>query len=91
MHYKYVISFFIEYLHLSKNIISFTGIALKSVVFCLMPKVDLGPLEDICRAKVLKMIKVEDKIADTFINNLMNRKHTGFYVAKFYNQLKYHM
>jgi len=26
MHYKYVISFFIEYLHLSKNIISFTGI-----------------------------------------------------------------
>jgi len=29
MHYKYFISFFIEYLHLSKNIISFTGIAFK--------------------------------------------------------------
>jgi len=43
-----------------------------------MPKVNLGPLEEIFRAKVLKMLKAEGKICDALINNLMSWKHTGF-------------
>jgi len=43
-----------------------------------MPKIDLGPLEEIFRSKVLKMLKAEGKIGDALINNLMSWKHTGF-------------
>ena len=45
-----------------------------------MPKTDLTPLEEIFRAKVLKMLKAEGKIGDAFINNLMSWNHTGFSV-----------
>lgn len=45
-----------------------------------MPKTDLAPLEEIFRAKVLKMLKAEGKIGDELINNLMNWKHSGFSV-----------
>jgi len=45
-----------------------------------MPKADLTSLEEIFRAKVLKMLKAEGKIADNIINNLMSWKHTGFSV-----------
>ena len=55
------------------------GLFRKSGVFYVMPKVDLEPLEEIFRAKVLKMLKAEGKICDALINNLMSWKHTGFY------------
>jgi len=54
------------------------GLFRKSGVFYVMPKVDLEPLEEIFRAKVLKMLKAEEKIGDALINNLMSWKHTGF-------------
>jgi len=47
-------------------------------MWCL--KQDLGPLEEILRAKVLKMLKAEGKIGDALINNLMSWKHNGFSV-----------
>ena len=40
------------------------GFFRKSGTFYVMPKVDLEPLEEIFRAKVLKMLKAEDKIGD---------------------------
>ena len=45
-----------------------------------MPKADLGPLEEIFHAKVLKMLKAEGRIGDALINNLMSWKHSGFSV-----------
>ena len=56
------------------------GLFRKSGTFYVMPKTDLAPLEEIFRAKVLKMLKAEGKIADELINNLMNWKHSGFSV-----------
>ena len=56
------------------------GLFRKSGVFYVMPKVDLGPLEEIFRAKVLKRLNAEGKIGDALINNLMSWKHTGFSV-----------
>ena len=56
------------------------GLFRKSGTFYVMPKVDLEPLEEIFRAKVLKMLKAEGKIGDALINNLMSWKHTGFSV-----------
>ena len=48
--------------------------------FYVMPKADLGPCEEIFRAKVLKMLKDEGKIDDALISNLMSWKHSGFSV-----------
>ena len=56
------------------------GLFRKSGTFYVMPKADLAPLEEIFRAKVLKMLKAEGKIGDNIINNLMSWKHTGFSV-----------
>ena len=56
------------------------GLFRKSGTFYVMPKADLTPLEEIFRAKVLKMLKAEGKIGDNIINNLMSWKHTGFSV-----------
>ena len=56
------------------------GLFRKSGDFYVMPKADLTPLEEIFRAKVLKMLKAEGKIGDNIISNLMSWKHTGFSV-----------
>jgi len=55
------------------------GLFRKLGVFYVMPKVDLGPLEEIFRAKLLKRLNAEGKIGDALINNLMSWKHTGLY------------
>jgi len=54
------------------------GLFRKSGTFYVMPKADLGPCEEIFRAKVLKMLKGEGKIDDALISNLMSWKHSGF-------------
>jgi hypothetical protein len=56
------------------------GLFTNTGVFYVMPKVDLEPLEEIFRAKVLKMLKAEGKIDNALISNLMSWKHTGFSV-----------
>ena len=56
------------------------GLFRKSGTFYVMPKVELEPLEEIFRAKVLKMLKKEGKIGNELINNLMSWKHSGFSV-----------
>ncbi len=56
------------------------GLFRKSGAFYVMPKADLTHLEEIFRAKVLKMLKAEGKIGDIIINNLISWKHIGFSV-----------
>ena len=56
------------------------GLFRKTGTFYVMPDVDLKPLEEIFRAKVLKMLKEEGKIDDDVIHKLMNWKHSGFSV-----------
>ena len=43
-----------------------------------MRNVDLKPLEEIFRAKVLKMLKKEGKIDQEMISELLKWKHSGF-------------
>ncbi len=51
-----------------------------------MPKVDLRPLQELYRAYVLKMLKKEGLINDTFIAMIMKWRHTsGFSV---HNQVR---
>ncbi len=57
------------------------GLFLESGYFFVMPKVDLRPLRELFRAHVLKMLKKEGLIDDTFIKMIMNWRHTsGFSV-----------
>ena len=57
------------------------GLFLESGYFFVMPKVDLRPLREIFRALVLKMLKKEGLIDDTFIKMLMSWRHiSGFNV-----------
>ncbi len=51
------------------------GLFLESGYFFVMPKVDLRPLREIFRALVLKMLKKEGLIDDTFIKMLMSWRH----------------
>lgn len=46
------------------------GLFLESGYFFVMPKVDLHPLRELFRAHVLKMLKKEGLIDDTFIKRL---------------------
>ena len=56
------------------------GFFMESGYFFVMPKVNLNPLTNI-RAHVLKMLKDEGLIDDTFINMIMQWRHTpGFSV-----------
>ncbi len=55
------------------------GLFLESGYFFVMPKADLKPLREIFRALVLKMLKKEGLIDDTFIKMLMSWQHvSGF-------------
>ncbi len=45
-----------------------------------MKDVDLKPLEELFRAEVFKMLKMEGKITDELINKLSAWKHSGFSV-----------
>lgn len=55
------------------------GLFLESGYFFVMPKVDLRPLRELFRAHVLKMLKKEGLIDDTFIKMLMCWRHvSGF-------------
>jgi len=57
------------------------GLFLESGYFFVMPKADLKPLREIFRALVLKMLKKEGLIDDTFIKMLMSWRHvSGFNV-----------
>ena len=57
------------------------GLFLESGYFFVMPKVALHPLRELFRAHVLKMLKNEGLIDDTFIEMIMKWRHTsGFNV-----------
>ncbi|MEE4164456.1 MAG: transposase [Desulfocapsaceae bacterium] len=57
------------------------GLFLESGYFFVMPKVNLRPLAELFRAHVLKMLKKEGLIDDTFINMILKWRHTsGFSV-----------
>lgn len=57
------------------------GVFLDSGYFFVMPNVDLRPLRELFRAHVLKMLKKEGLIDDTFIKILMGWRHvSGFNV-----------
>jgi len=57
------------------------GLFLESGFFFVMPKVDLKPLRELFRAHVLKMLKKEGLIDDSFIKMLMSWQHvSGFNV-----------
>jgi hypothetical protein len=57
------------------------GLYLESSYFFVMPKVDLRPLRELFRAHVLKMLKKEGLIDDTFITMIMKWRYTsGFSV-----------
>ena len=49
-------------------------------MFYVMSKVSLESFGKIFRAKVLKMLKREEKIGDALINNFMNWEHSGISV-----------
>ncbi|MCP3890802.1 MAG: hypothetical protein GY702_18310 [Desulfobulbaceae bacterium] len=62
------------------------GLFLESGYFYVMPKVDLCPLRELFRAHVLKMLKKEGLIDDTFITMIMKLRHvSGFNV---HNQVR---
>jgi hypothetical protein len=62
------------------------GLFLESGYFYVMPKVDLRPLREIFRAHVLKMLKKEGLIDETFIKMIMQWQHvSGFNV---HNQVR---
>ncbi|MCP3954871.1 MAG: hypothetical protein GY697_22020 [Desulfobacterales bacterium] len=55
------------------------GLFLESGYFFVMPKVDLRPLRELFRAYVLKMLKQESLIDDSFIKIFMAWQHvSGF-------------
>ncbi len=57
------------------------GLFLESGYFFVMPKADLRPLAELFRAHVLKMLKKEGLIDDTFITMIMKWRYTsGFSV-----------
>jgi len=57
------------------------GLFLESGYFFVMPKADLRPLIELFRAHVLKMLKKEGLIDDTFITMILKWRHTsGFSV-----------
>jgi ssDNA-binding Zn-finger/Zn-ribbon topoisomerase 1 len=62
------------------------GLFLESGYFFVMPKVDLRPLREMFRAHVLKLMKKEGLIDDSFIKMLMSWQHvSGFNV---HNQVR---
>ena len=60
-----------------KNIVT-DGLFADTGTFYVMRNVDLKPLEEIFRAKVLKMLKKEGKIDQEMISKLLKWKHSGF-------------
>ncbi len=57
------------------------GLFLESGYFFVMPEANLGPLRELFRAHVLKMLKMEGLIDDGFIRMIMKWRHTsGFNV-----------
>ena len=54
------------------------GLFADTGTFYVMRNVDLKPLEEIFRAKVLKMLKKEGKIDQDMNSKLLKRKHSGF-------------
>ncbi|MDF1614049.1 transposase [Desulfurivibrio dismutans] len=57
------------------------GLFRESGVFYVMPKVDLAPLAEMFRAKVLAMLKKEGRIDDALIAKLLTWRHnSGFSV-----------
>ncbi len=62
------------------------GLFLESGYFFVMPKVDLRPLRELFRVYVLKMLKKEGLIDDTFVQMILKWRHTsGFSV---HNQVR---
>ena len=53
------------------------GLFLESGCFFVMPKVNLQPLTEFFRAHVLKMLKKEGLIDDSFIKMILKWRHTS--------------
>ena len=54
------------------------GLFADTGTFYMMRDVDLKPLEEIFRAKILKMLQKEGKIDQDMISKLLKWKHSGF-------------
>lgn len=57
------------------------GLFRKNGVFYVMPRIDLKPLQEIFRARVLAMMRKEGRIDDIFIHKIMKWRHTSGFSA----------
>ena len=62
------------------------GLFLESGYFFVIPKVDLYPLREFFRAHVLKMLKKEGLMDDTFLEMIMKWCHTSGF--NFHNEVR---
>jgi hypothetical protein len=64
--------------HPHVHLIAMDGLFADTGTFYVMRDVDLKPLEEIFRAKILKMLQKEGKIDQEMISKLLKWKHSGF-------------
>jgi hypothetical protein len=60
------------------HLIATDGLFSETGTFYVMRDVDLKPLEEIFRAKILKMLQKEGKIDQDMISKLLKWNHSGF-------------
>jgi hypothetical protein len=64
--------------HPHVHLIATDGLFAGTCTFYVMRDIDLKPLEEIFRAKILKMLQKEGKIDQELISKLLKWKHSGF-------------